>query len=167
MTDPTHVPERLEPVDRRITGWMARNGVLLTRLALGLVFTWFGVLKFLPGGGPAADLATRTIVKLTNGHVSAEQGLVILAGWETLIGLGLLSGRLLRITLLLLFLQMGGTLLPLVYFPAETFERFPFVPTLEGQYIIKNVVLIAAAIVVGATVRGGGLRGTGLPGARK
>jgi uncharacterized membrane protein YkgB len=48
MTDPTHVPERLEPVDRRITGWMARNGVLLTRLALGLVFTWFGVLNSCP-----------------------------------------------------------------------------------------------------------------------
>ena len=167
MTDPTHLPEPLEPVDRRITGFMSRNGVRLTRLALGLVFTWFGVLKFLPGGGPAADLATRTIVKLTDGHVSATTGLYVLAAWETLIGLGLLTGRLLRTTLLLLFLQMAGTLLPLVYFPDETFERFPWVPTLEGQYIIKNVVLIAAAMVVGATVRGGGLRGTGLPGARR
>jgi uncharacterized membrane protein YkgB len=167
MTDPTHLPEPLEPLDRRITGFMARNGVRLTRLALGLVFTWFGVLKFLPGGGPAAELATRTVVKLTHGHVSATAGLYILATWETFIGLGLLTGRLLRITLLLLFLQMAGTLLPLVYFPAETFERFPWVPTLEGQYIIKNVVLIAAAMVVGATVRGGGLRGTGRPGARR
>jgi uncharacterized membrane protein YkgB len=157
MTDPTHLPEPLEPVDRRITGWMARHGVRLTRVALGIVFTWFGVLKFLPGGGPAADLATRTIVKLTDGHVSAGAGLAILATWETLIGLGLLTGRLLRTTLLLLFLQMAGTLLPLVFFPDETFERFPWVPTLEGQYIIKNVVLIASAIVVGATVRGGRL----------
>jgi len=157
MTDPTHLPEPLEPVDRRITGWMARHGVGLTRVALGIVFTWFGVLKFLPGGGPAADLATRTIVKLTDGHVSAGAGLAILATWETLIGLGLLTGHLLRTTLLLLFLQMAGTLLPLVFFPDETFERFPWVPTLEGQYIIKNVVLIASAIVVGATVRGGRL----------
>lgn len=157
MTDPTHLPEPLEPVDRRITGWMARYGVRLTRIALGLVFAWFGVLKFLPGGGPAADLATRTIVKLTGGHVSAGAGLLTLATWETLIGLGLLTGRLLRTTLLLLFLQMAGTLLPLVFFPDETFERFPWVPTLEGQYIIKNVALIAGAIVIGATVRGGKL----------
>ena len=167
MTDPTHLPEPLEPVDKRITGFMSRHAVRLTRVALGLVFAWFGVLKFLPGGGPAADLATRTIVKLTDGHVSASAGLYILATWETLIGLGLLTGRLLRTTLLLLFLQMAGTLLPLIYFPDETFERFPWIPTLEGQDIIKNLVLIAAAMVVGATVRGGGVRGTGLPGARR
>jgi hypothetical protein len=81
----------------------------------------------------------------------------VLAAWEVLIGLGLLTGRLLRITLLLLFVQMAGTLLPLVFFPAETFKHFPYAPTLEGQYIIKNLVLVAAAIVVGATVRGGRL----------
>jgi ABC-type uncharacterized transport system permease subunit len=68
-----------------------------------------------------------------------------------------LTGVALRATLLLLFAQMFGTLLPLVIFPAETFVIFPFVPTLEGQYIIKNVVLISAAIIVGATVRGGRL----------
>jgi ABC-type uncharacterized transport system permease subunit len=59
--------------------------------------------------------------------------------------------------ILLLFVQMAGTLAPLVLFPAELFLRIPFAPTLEGQYIIKNAVLISAAIVLGATVRGGGL----------
>jgi len=53
--------------------------------------------------------------------------------------------------------QFGATFTPLLFFPSETFTSFPFVPTLEGQYIIKNLVLIAAAIVVGSTVRGGGL----------
>lgn len=155
---PAPLPEPLEPIDIRITAWMARYGVTLTRLALGIVFLWFGVLKFFPDESPAADLATRTISKLTFGHVSPATGLFVLAVWETLIGLGLLSGRLLRVTLLLLFLQMAGTLLPLVFFPAETFETFPYAPTLEGQYIIKNLVLVAAAIVVGATVRGGYVR---------
>ena len=84
--------------------------------------------------------------------------LKLLAGWEVLIGLGLLTGKLLRITLLTLFLQMAGTMLPLVLFPDETFRAFPYAPTLEGQYIIKNLVLIAAAIVVGATVRGGRIK---------
>ena len=62
-----------------------------------------------------------------------------------------------RAVLLLLFVQMLGTITPLFLFPAETFTIFPFVPTLEGQYIIKNVVIVAAAIVLGATVRGGEL----------
>ena len=75
------------------------------------------------------------------------------ATWEVLIGIGLLTGRFLRITLLLLWVQMLGTMLPLV-FSSQTFSSFPFVPTLEGQYIIKNLVLVSAAIVVGATVRG-------------
>jgi len=61
------------------------------------------------------------------------------------------------VVLLLLFVQMLGTLTPLVLFPGEVFARVPYAPTLEGQYIIKNAVLISAAIVLGATVRGGGL----------
>ena len=83
--------------------------------------------------------------------------MVMLATWETLIGLGLLTGRFLRATLFLLAVQMAGAATPLLLFPWETFTRFPFAPTLEGQYIIKNVVLVGAAMVVGATVRGGRL----------
>lgn len=147
------VPEPLEPLDRRLTAWMAKYGATLTRLALGIVFTWFGALKFFPGASPAETLATDTIARLTGGNVSRPAALIGLAVWEVLIGLGLLTGRFLRATLLLLFLQMAGTMLPLLFFPDETFSSFPFVPTLEGQYIIKNLVLISAAIVVGATVR--------------
>ena len=81
----------------------------------------------------------------------------MLATWECLIGLGLIFGKFLRAKLALLLLQMLGTFLPLVLFPQETFTIFPIAPTLEGQYIIKNVVLVSAGIVVGATVRGGRL----------
>lgn len=154
------VPEPLEPFDRRVTHWMAAHGVTLSRIALGIIFLWFGALKLIPGASPAEDLATRTIAELTGGRVAGLTALRILAIWEVLIGIGLLLGRFLRITLLLLFVQMPGTMLPLVFFPSETFSRFPFVPTLEGQYIIKNLVLVSAAIVVGATVRGGRLRST-------
>ena len=63
----------------------------------------------------------------------------------------------LRIALGLLFLQMAGTLTPLLLFPAQTFARFPFAPSMEGQYILKNLVLISGAIVIGATLRGGEL----------
>jgi uncharacterized membrane protein YkgB len=151
------LPAPLEPIDLRITSWMARHGVTITRIALGIVFLWFGIIKFVPGWSPAADLAIRTIDRLTFGIVGPQVALPVLAAWESLIGLGLLTARYLRLTLALLFLQMPGTMLPLVFFPRETFLAFPHAPTLEGQYIVKNLVLVAAAIVVGATVRGGRL----------
>jgi uncharacterized membrane protein YkgB len=136
---------------------MSRHGILLTRLALGVVFFWFGALKLIPGWSPAEDLAGKTMERLTFSLIAPGTALIILAVWEVLIGLGLLSGKLLRVTLLLLWIQMAGTLTPLLLFPHHTFRIIPIAPSLEGQYIIKNLVLIAAAIVVGATVRGGGL----------
>ena len=154
---PSHVPARLEPIDVRITATLARWGVPVLRIGLGVVFLWFGFLKFFPGASPAEALAARTIEVMSFGLVGPTVSLPALAAWESLIGLGLLTGRYLRATLLLLALQMLGTLTPLLFFPEETFSIFPFAPTLEGQYIIKNVVLIGAAMVVGATVRGGRL----------
>ena len=151
------LPESLEPLDVRITETLARIGVPVLRVGLGVVFLWFGVLKFFPGASPAEVLAGRTIETLTGGVIGPSVSLPVLATWESLIGLGLLTGRFLRATLFLLVAQMLGTLTPLVLFPAETFSVFPFAPTLEGQYIIKNVVLVGAAMVVGATVRGGRL----------
>lgn len=157
MTTTTGWRQRFDALDRRITTWMADHGLLLLRMALGIVFLWFGALKLIPGLSPAQDLAGRTIETLTLGLVPAEVALPILAAWEVAIGVGLLAGRWLRVTLLLLFVQMLGTITPLVLFPDETWTRFPIAPTLEGQYIIKNVVLVTAAIVLGATVRGGEL----------
>lgn len=148
---------RFDGIDRRVTRWMANHGILLLRIALGVVFLWFGALKLIPGLSPAENLAGKTIEALTLGIVPASVAIPVLALWEVAIGLGLLTGRWMRFTLLLLFVQMAGTVTPLFLFPAETFAQFPFAPTLEGQYIIKNIVLVAAAIVLGATVRGGRL----------
>src|SRR5438309_3845382 len=75
----THDDDTYEP---RITAWMARYGVLLTRVALGLVFLWFGALKFLPGMSEAEDVARRTLVKLTFGQVPSPICLYALAAWE-------------------------------------------------------------------------------------
>jgi uncharacterized membrane protein YphA (DoxX/SURF4 family) len=146
---------RIDPIDRAITGWMARYAPGLLRHSLGIVFLWFGALKFFPGLSPAQSLATRTIEVLSAGLVTPAVSLPLLATWECVIGLGLMFGVGLRVVLLLLWLQMLGTLTPLVLFPDEVFVRVPFVPTMEGQYIIKNLVLITAGVVVGATVRGG------------
>ncbi len=143
--------------DVRLTRWMARYGVAALRVSLGVVFFWFGALKFFPGLSPAQDLATRTIEMLTFGLIPPGLSLLILAAWECAIGLGLITGLFMRATLLLLLLQMLGTITPLFFFPAETFTRIPYAPTLEGQYIIKNIVLVTAGLVLGATVRGGDL----------
>jgi uncharacterized membrane protein YphA (DoxX/SURF4 family) len=151
------LPAPIDRVDVRITGTLARIGVPAVRIALGVVFLWFGILKFFPNLSPAELLAARTIEALTFGAVKADVSLPVLALWESVIGIGLILGRWLRGILALLGVQMAGTFTPLLLFPGETWTIFPIAPTLEGQYIIKNVVLIAAAMVVGATVRGGRL----------
>lgn len=153
----TRAPRWFDRLDRGITEWMAAHGLTLVRFALGTVFFWFGVLKLFPAASPAEALAGRTIEALTLGAIPTAVALPILAVWEMAIGVGMFIGRWMRLTLLLLFVQMLGTITPLFLFPAETFTVFPFAPTLEGQYIIKNVVLVSAAIVLGATVRGGEL----------
>jgi uncharacterized membrane protein YphA (DoxX/SURF4 family) len=142
----------LDKLDRAITHWMARYGLIVLRLGLGIVFFWFGALKLVPGLSPAEEL-----VRNTTYFVHPDLFLPILAIWEMGIGLGLIFGKLMRITLLLLFLQMAGTALPLVILPETVWTAFPYGLTLEGQYIIKNLVLIGAALVLGATVRGGRL----------
>lgn len=150
-------PEQtVKRIDARLVDWMAGHGLTLIRVALGLTFFWFGFLKFFPGLSTAETLAARTIEVLTAGYLRPAISLPVLAVWECAIGLGLLTGWLMRLTLLLLFSQMIGTFLPLVFFPNETW-KYPFVPTLEGQYIIKNCVLVSAGIILGATVRGGKL----------
>jgi uncharacterized membrane protein YphA (DoxX/SURF4 family) len=142
-------------IDIPLTNWMARHSILIMRISLGVVFVWFGVLKFFPDLSPAEELAARTIETMTFGIVQENVSLPILAGWETLIGLGLITGRFMRATLFLLFTQMIGTVMPVFLFPDEVFTRIPYAPTLEGQYIIKNLVLVSAGLVIGATVRGG------------
>jgi uncharacterized membrane protein YphA (DoxX/SURF4 family) len=151
------VRKTFDRTDTILTRAMARYGLSLLRWSVGLVFLWFGILKFFPGMSPAQELATKTISLLTFGRVPPSTSIWVLALWETLIGVGLLFNLFMRGTLLLLFLQMLGTITPLFLFPAEVFTRIPYAPTLEGQYIIKNLVLISAGIALGATVRGGGL----------
>lgn len=153
----TTLQKNFDAIDTRLTEWMANNGITLLRVSVGIIFLWFGGLKLFPNLSPAEALATQTIEVLTFGIITPEISLPVLAIWEVVIGIGLLSGRFMRATLLLLFLQMMGTVTPLVLFPQDVFTVFPVGLTLEGQYIIKNMVLISAGIVIGATVRGGNI----------
>lgn len=152
MPLPDALEARIDPIDRVLTRWLARYSIPILRVGLGIVFFWFGVLKFFPGLSPAEDLVRNTIF-----FVDPDIFIPMLALWEMAIGLGLIFGKLMRLTLLLLFLQMPGTLLPLFILPEVTWQHIPYSPTVEGQYIIKNLVLIGAGLVLGATVRGGGI----------
>jgi uncharacterized membrane protein YphA (DoxX/SURF4 family) len=143
--------ETYTKIDVRIREWMSRYGTRLLRVSLGIIFLWFGALKFFSGMSPAQDLATRTITRLTFGMLPATLSIMILA-WECLIGSGLITNRFMRLTLFLLFAQMIGAGAPLLLFPAEAFKILPILPTLEGQYILKNLALVSAGIVIGATV---------------
>lgn len=146
----TTLNQQFDVFDRKVTGVMARLGLPTLRIGLGIVFLWFGALKLVPGLSPAEELVINTTY-----FVNPAWFLPLLAVWEMAIGIGLISGKWMRLTLLLLFLQMPGTALPLLILPEVVWTQFPYGLTLEGQYIIKNLVLIGAGIALGGTVRGG------------
>lgn len=141
-----------ERLDAMLTRWAARYALTIVRVGLGVIFLWFGALKLFPGMSPAEELVRNTVY-----FVDPDWFVPVLAIWEMAIGLGLVFNKFIRATLALLFLQMPGTALPLVLLPDVVWDSFPFGLTLEGQYIIKNLVLVGSAIALGATVRGGGL----------
>ena len=139
--------DRIDRIDEWIADGLYKYGRIALRVSLSLVFIWFGALK--PFGlSPAEELVRRTVYWMDPGFF-----VPLLGYWEIAIGIGLLIRPLIRVSLLLLGLQMPGTLMPLFLLPEVCFTQPPFGLTLEGQCIIKNVALISAAIVVGGTVR--------------
>ncbi len=152
LTEEMVVEKYFKKIDQSVTRWMARTGLIFLRVGLGVIFFWFGVLKFFPGLSPAENLVRNTIY-----FFDPDIFILILAAWEALIGVGLITGKFMRLTLLLLFLQMPGTALPLLILPDVVWNVFPYGLTIEGQYIVKNLVLIGAGLVLGGTVRGGRL----------
>ena len=148
---------RFRPINRldaKITPWLAKQSLPLMRISLGFVFLAFGLLKFFPNVSPAEDMAKDAVTGLTFGLMPGSFGLVLVALMETAIGLSLLTGRYLRVGIGLLGMAMVGVLSPLVLFPGELFAGNYNAPTLEGQYVVKDLVLLAAALVVGLQQRG-------------
>lgn len=137
----------------RLARWLTRHSIGLLRISLGLVFLGFGVLKFFPGSSPAEPLVVPTVEVLTFGVVSGTAALVMTAAVECFIGITLLTGRLLKTGLLVLSAALVGIMSPLVLFFSELFH-FNGTPSLEAQYVLKNIVLIAAAMVVTARALG-------------
>lgn len=109
-------------MDFKVRTWTVKNGFTLLMFSIGFIFLWFGVLKFFPGTSPAEKIVTDTIQKVTFDLFSDPQITISLAIWEALIGLGLILGKFMRITLLLLFIQLPGTFLPVFFFSDQVFD---------------------------------------------
>lgn len=142
---------RLERLDQGIARVMREYGIVMIRYSLAVIFIWFGILKPL-GISPAENLVLMTVDWMP--LLSAENWLIVIGWWEVVIGLAFLSRKTLRIAIGLLALQMVGTFMPLLILPGVTFQegRVPYGLTMEGQYIVKNLIIIAGAIVVGGTL---------------
>jgi len=136
-----------DKIDKKIVDVMKEIGIPALRISLAIVFIWFGILKPLHLSA-ANDLVVKTVY-----WFNPNWFVPFLGYWEVLIGICLLYKPLIRFGIFIMLLQMVGTFLPLVLLPDIIYIKFPFVMTLEGQYIIKNLVLIAAAIVIGSHVR--------------
>ena len=139
-----------ERLDQGMIRFMSGYGSRILRVCLGIVFVWFGLLKVI-GRSPVAELVARTVY-----WVPSKLFVPFLGGWEIAVGIGLLLAVALRLTLFLFWLQMAGTFLVLVVKPAIAFQGGnPLLLTTEGEFVIKNLVLIAAGLVVGGTVQRG------------
>lgn len=141
----------LKELDRRIAGFMRRIGSPALRYSLAVIFIWFGILKPL-GISPAEGLVLVTVDWMP--VLSPRGWLAVIGWWEVAIGVLMLWKPTVRVAIALLALQMVGTFMPLVLLPQATFQpgRIPYGLTLEGQYIVKNLLIISAALVIGGQV---------------
>ena len=127
---------------------VSQRHLSLLRISIGVIYIWFGALKFFHGYSPAEDLAINTIHKLTFGLLSPKFMILALATWECLLGLLLFTGKYVKPVLIFLLIHMVCTFTPLVFFPSVSFKVAPYGFTLVGQYIMKNIIIISAAVVL-------------------
>ena len=126
----------------------AYSAFTILRISVGIVYFWFGALKFIQGLSPAEQLAMQTIHKITFGLINDHINIITLASWECSVGFLLMIGKWIKPALVLLFLHMICTFTPFIFFPNQTFNVAPYGLSLTGQYIVKNIVIIAAGLVL-------------------
>lgn len=152
------LPQRFIELENVLHALLVRHSVTVLRVALGAVFLGFGLLKYFPAVSPAEDLTERTMHLLFLGLVPARAGLIAVATLECFIGVCLLAGKWMRLAIWLLAVEFVGILAPIVLLPGRLFSGPHHAPTLEGQYVLKDPILVAAGMVLAAaTFRGGRL----------
>lgn len=138
----------LASLDAHLIVWTRLHSITLLRLAVGIVYVWFGVLKLFPGLSPAEPLIRGAYDFLPD--VLMHPFIVFVGTLEVLIGVLFVYGKLPRITTTLMLMQMAGAMSPIILAPHLLWVNFPLVYTLEGQYVVKDIILIAAALVFNA-----------------
>lgn len=134
----------LKQFDQLFIETMHRWAIPVLRVSLGIVFLWFGALKVF-GVSPVAELISQTY-----SFFPQDAFMMVLGLWEIVIGIGLIFKLALRVTLALLWLQMAGTILSPLSEPSIFFNHGnPLLLTTEGEFVIKNLVLISAGLVIG------------------
>lgn len=145
---PPAVAERVDAVDLRLARWFDAYGITLLRLAVGIVYIWFGVLKVIDRS-PVEQLVQDVAFFLPGDFVMPAMGAL-----EVVIGLGLIFPVAMRLTLLVMWAQLIGTLAAFVVVPGDCFQDGnPLLLTATGEFVLKNLVLISAGVVIGSTVR--------------
>ena len=150
----TSIYQGLLGFERVTHAWLVRHSIGVLRISLGTVLLGFGVLKYFPGVSPAESLVVATVDRLSGGLVPGSVALVATATLECTIGLILIIGRVLRVGVYLLGAQLLGILSPLVLLPERLFSGPFHAPTLEGQYVLKDIILVAAGTVIATQFRG-------------
>ncbi len=149
--EPTPTMTTIDRIDLMITTFLRRWSIPALRVSLGVVFVWFGAMKVFDVT-PVADLVASTVYWFDPGWV-----VPVLGVFEVIVGIGLLFRIALRLVLGLFALQMVGTFLVLALLPEVAFDGGnPLLLTVEGEFVVKNLVLLSAGMVVGATIRRGG-----------
>jgi uncharacterized membrane protein YkgB len=133
--------------------YIYRQRYTFLSVSIGIAYVWFGFLKFFPGLSPAESLARDTINHLCGGLIPPNISIILLALWETVLGLLLMFGVMNRAIISFAMLHMFCTFTPFIFFPDKSFNNDFFLLTMVGQYIIKNIIIICALVVLYAEKR--------------
>ncbi|MDN5094261.1 DoxX family membrane protein [Aliarcobacter butzleri] len=125
-----------------------QNTIKLMRLSLGIIFIWYGMLKFFPTLSPAEDLAIKTIDIMFFHLIDGSLSIKLLAILEVAIGIGFLSGYYTKLVTIIFLGHMLCTFAPLFILPELSFTYAPYAFTLVGQYIVKNIVFILVGVMI-------------------
>ena len=137
----------IQKFDVNIIKHLRKLEVPLARIAIFVVYFWFGLLKLL-GMSPATPLVELLFEKTIN-FMPFPVFFTFLSVFEMVIGVFFLVRGLERLAIFFLALHLVTTALPLIFLPQIAWQGF-LVPTLEGQYIIKNILIAALAVAVGS-----------------
>lgn len=153
VRDPDIIEKATQPMLDTIHDWVAEHSVTLLRTSMGAIIFGYGILKYFPGVSPAENLVQTTVDTLTLGQVPSNVALIFVATLECVIGLSLMIGRGFRVTIYLLGFWLMGVLSPVILLPHRLFGGPAHAPTLEGQYVLKDIIFLTASLVIATTVR--------------